>query len=244
MDLRDYKNSTIFREKYWWFIGKRDFIDHLLQRFFGPPNKRRILDVGCGVGDDLGIISRYGEVVVLDSSDETLKYIPDKYHKIRCELSDFTGDAAGFDGVVLFDVLEHLEDDREALEKVNQILLPNGIMVILVPAFSWLWSPHDEYLGHFRRYSRSSLLCLVKGSGFKVIGSGYWNSLLFPPIAAFRLLKRSLEKKVPQGTSDLFELPRLVNYILAQILHVENSLHRLGISFPFGSSVYMVLQKS
>ncbi len=245
MDLKDYKASPDYLKNYWWFVGKRRFIDQLLRRFFGEIKSLKILDVGCGVGDDLEIIGRYGEVVVLDPSDETLKYVPDNFRKIRCEIQDFDWPEDKFDAVVIFDVLEHVPDDAQALSRIGHALKPGGLVVALVPAGQWLWSPHDEYLGHFRRYSRQTLRLLANNQEFTLVALGFWNSFLSLPAIAFRLLKRLLFRYYSHhgNGSDLFLFPRFVNGLLIHILAFESWLFRHGLALPFGLSMYAVWRK-
>lgn len=245
MDLKDYKASPDYLKNYWWFVGKRRFIDQLLRRFFGEIKSLKILDVGCGVGDDLEIISRYGEVVVLDPSDETLKYVPESYRKISCEIQNFDWSEEKFDAAVIFDVLEHVKDDAQALSRIGHALKPGGLVVALVPAGQWLWSPHDEYLGHFRRYNRWTLTKLANNREFTLVALGLWNSWLSLPAIVFRLLKRTLFRYYPRhgNGSDLFPLPKFVNSLLIHILSFESWLFRLGFSLPFGLSLYAVWRK-
>jgi len=245
MDLKDYKNSPEYLKNYWWFVGKRRFIDQLLRRFFGEIKSLKILDVGCGMGDDLEIIGRYGEVMVLDSSDETLKYIPDNYRKIRCEIQNFDWPGEKFDAVVVFDVLEHVKSDAEALSRISQVLKPGGLVVALVPAGQWLWSPHDEYLGHFRRYNRRLLAHLAKGQDLDLMALGFWNNFLSLPTIVFRLGKRFFFRHFDAlgNGSDLFPLPDLANRFLLCILAFESWLFRIGVNLPFGLSIYAVWRK-
>jgi len=243
VDLRDYKNKPAYVKNYWWFVGKRQFIDQLLRRYLGKGENRRILDVGCGVGDDLEIISRYGQVVVLDSDDETLRYIPDQYQKIRCEIQNLDWGEEKFDAAVLFDVLEHVENDSEALGKISQVLKPYGLVVILVPAGPGLWSPHDDYLGHYRRYTKKSLQQLAAHCGLTTYEVGYWNSLFFLPIALYRLAKRRQSPSLQGGSSDLLSLPGVVNQALTWVISLENLWRSRGRGLPWGLSLYTVLKK-
>lgn len=63
-----------------------------------------------------------------------------------------------FDSLVYIDVLEHIEDDRSELERAASLLNPGGSIVVLSPAYQFLYSPFDASIGHYRRYNRASLL--------------------------------------------------------------------------------------
>lgn len=82
--------------------------------------------------------------------------------------------AASIDHAILMDVLEHVEDDAGLLREVGRILTPAGQLLITVPAYQSLWSRHDEFLGHVRRYDRSQLAEVVRRAGFHTIESFYF----------------------------------------------------------------------
>jgi 2-polyprenyl-3-methyl-5-hydroxy-6-metoxy-1,4-benzoquinol methylase len=80
----------------------------------------------------------------------------------------------------MFDVLEHIQDDKKALIKIAGLLKPAGTLIITVPAYSWLYGAHDKMLHHFRRYSKNTLNETIHYSDLKVLKNSYFNTLLFP----------------------------------------------------------------
>ena len=71
--------------------------------------------------------------------------------------------------ILMFDLLEHIKDDRQFLKKIYSLLLPNGHLVIAVPANPKEWRWDDEFYGHFRRYTEDELEDMLIQTGFKPI---------------------------------------------------------------------------
>ena len=88
--------------------------------------------------------------------------------------------AGYFDGIVLFDVLEHLEDEDRFLEAVQFHLARNGKLLVNVPAFEYLFSRYDEAAGHFRRYDIGSFTKVMERNGMAITGWTYWGMPLTP----------------------------------------------------------------
>ena len=88
-------------------------------------------------------------------------------------------------------VFEHIEHDTIALREVHQKLKPGGALLIYVPAFECLWTSLDEKLGHYRRYTKTTLLRLVQQQGFAIEHVRYADCLGFIAALVFRLLNRS-----------------------------------------------------
>lgn len=80
-----------------------------------------------------------------------------------------------FDTILYIDVLEHIEDDIGELAAAADLLAPGGRLVVLAPAWQWLFSPFDAAIGHFRRYDRPGLRGLAP-PGLRVTASFYLDS--------------------------------------------------------------------
>jgi SAM-dependent methyltransferase len=127
-------------------------------------------------------------------------------------LPQLTGVEDGaYDLVALLDVLEHVEEDHEALLSIARKLKPGGKILITVPAHPWMWSAHDEVNHHKRRYTRKGLRKVLLGAGLEIELLSWFNSLLFPLAAAARLVGRvtgnkdSDDKMPPKALNSLFE---------------------------------------
>lgn len=142
--------------------------DVLLDMLAGRSNLR-ILNAGCGSGElSLRLASSGHRVVGVDPEPAHIELAlanaatqptADCTFEV-CGIEDYR-DREGFDCAVSTDVLEHIEDDRAAFEKLASLVKPGGLVLITVPAGPWLFGHHDEALGHYRRYTRTSLRALV-----------------------------------------------------------------------------------
>lgn len=76
-------------------------------------------------------------------------------------LADLLLDPERFDAILYVDVLEHIRDDRQELERAAGLLRPQGRIIVVAPAHGFLFSPFDQAIGHFRRYDRAALRAIA-----------------------------------------------------------------------------------
>jgi len=236
MDYIDYqagKNSEDF-----WFKTKNHLIEILLLKTIRKRNqKSKILNIGVGTGDDLGLLNKYGENYIIDTNKKALDLIDKSLYKEKkvadaCELpfeEDF------FDIVVAFDVFEHIKEDEKAILEIYRVLKKHGKLIFSVPAFQFLFSSHDKALKHQRRYNKKRLKTLLKK--FKNLKLYYWNSTLFPLMAIIRLVKKNFKPKVEQPNS------KIVNIIGYRILSLENQIIKYNLSLSPGLSIFGIGEK-
>jgi SAM-dependent methyltransferase len=224
---------------HWYFRGRLAVLLAALERTL-PPRPCRLVELGCGTGNVLQALRRFGDAVGVEH-DETMRAV---------------GAAAGLDiragtlpdavpvpedwadAVLLLDVIEHVDDDVAALRAARRITRPGGVVMVSVPAYAWLWSGHDVALGHRRRYTASRLRAALVAAGLHVQDVGYFNTALFPAIAAVRLVKRL----GGGGGHDLRRPPALINGALTALFAFERHLV-LRPGLPFGSSVLAVARR-
>lgn len=150
------------------YLLRRDRILALLSS--RPPG--RLLEVGCGAGTLMADMVRLGHHCVgLETSADALalatalrQALPGQ-GEVHSQPGDWVG---GFDLVAAFDVLEHIEQDGEALAQWRGWIAPGGRLMIAVPAHSARWGPGDVWAGHFRRYEAAGLRSLLERRGFAV----------------------------------------------------------------------------
>lgn len=94
-------------------------------------------------------------------------YLSAQYTDVT-ELASFPRLEGGFDTVVCLNVIEHVDDDRQALENIRAVLAEDGRAIVLVPSGPWNFGSLDRVLGHKRRYTVESLQRLAAGAGFEV----------------------------------------------------------------------------
>lgn len=233
MDLRDHRLGI--SPDFFWFRAKRGLIRILLER--APGKGGRILNVGAGVGEDMSVISAYGAVHVVDTEPESIRLIPESLvaEKRVCDACALDYPDGFFDIALAFDTLEHIGNDRRAVQEMTRVLRPGGTLIVSVPAFNFLFSAHDRVLGHHRRYTMRSLNALM--SGLERVDAGFWTFSLFFPLAAQRLANRK------KDMTRYFELPRWVDGFFYWLLNVENKLIERGCHLPVGTSIYCVWRK-
>lgn len=228
-------------QDHWWFLARRRILKRLIERVVQPPKKARILEVGCGTGHNLAMLKSFGRVQAseLDRCARALanKRLPGKVKSAKLpDLSMFERNA--YDLVALLDVLEHVPDDLASLRAIHRRLKPGGALLLTVPANPWMWSAHDATHHHFRRYTKRQLNDLFLRSGLEVQLLSYFNSLLFPLVAAARVLgkitrKDSADDKLPSAP---------VNAVLEKIFGFEAGL--IGrVPMPFGVSLVAVVRR-
>lgn len=133
-----------------------------------------------------------GEAGVLNARSRGLKTV------VHSTLEAARFHANSLHAASLFDVLEHIEDDRSLLTSLHNSLVPSGRLYITVPAHRWLWSSADDYAGHYRRYTRRSLSAVLTDSGYEVEYSSYIFRALPLPI----LILRTLPWRLGLGSKD------------------------------------------
>lgn len=243
--------KTEFEKKYhdlekdhFWFKARRNYILQLLKKI---PKDVKILDIGCSSGvlinDLLNIGFKAENLYGIDISPKAIHLC--KKNGIQ---NSFVMDAQKislsekFDIILVSDCLEHLEKDQKVLDNWCDLMKPNGMAYIFVPAFMSLWSEHDEVNMHFRRYTKRELNTKLIKSDFEVIKSSYWNFFLFLPIFLFRFIGRLKENNKHKNTGNLEKIP-LFNGLLFKLLKFENKLLDY-FNFPFGLSVYCIAKKT
>jgi SAM-dependent methyltransferase len=192
--------------------GMRHFNEHMF-RTIRPFLGTSIVEAGSGHGNITDYLLSCGEVTATDVESTALERLHAAYtgyDNIRILRWDMTEplalpeDAPLPDTVVCLNVLEHIEDHHTALVNARRLLEPTGgRLVLLVPAHAALYSPLDEQVGHFRRYSRQSLEDVMTGAGFEVEHVQWFNLLGF---FGWWLNGRVLEReRLPTAQLGLFE---------------------------------------
>jgi SAM-dependent methyltransferase len=220
-----------------------NYVGWIFRELIAPDLGRSVLEIGAGIGTFSSRIASHPKVERLtcvevdpscaETATRTLASAP-----TRTTVEYLVGDYFGvqlpkdrYDTALLINVLEHLEDDRAALRKARSELRMDGTLVIFVPAFEVLMSDLDRRLGHYRRYTTSSLRQLLERAGFTVTALRYYNLVGFLGwLWRFRILGRTSQS------------PGLVRFFDRVILPVQLRLER-AVALPIGQSVYAVARK-
>lgn len=243
--MQDAYQETLRRtqERHWWYAARRRILAATLRRERArglPPGP--IFDLGCGVGANLPMLQEFGQVIGVDASPIAVQSCHDRgFGSVRRADLDQPG-GLGEPGqasvVVLADVIEHLDDEGPCLRAAHELLAPDGLLLVTVPAYRALWGPSDEVAGHRRRYARSSLRRVIEPL-FRVTHLGHFNTLLFPLVAAGRVVERALGRAGDEAA----ELPPApINAALREIFALEALVAPVA-PLPWGVSLLCVARR-
>ncbi|MFD0696833.1 methyltransferase domain-containing protein [Paenibacillus sp. GCM10027628] len=245
MEQTIYLKMDRLEHEHWWFVSRRSIIETVLRsqvKSIGPDFQ--ILDAGCGTGGNLDFLSSLGpNVTGLEMEPDAAEIARSKSGKAVYigSLPDQIPFAdESFDLIVLLDVLEHIEDDMGALAALTAKLKPGGNLLITVPAFSFLWSSHDESHHHKRRYRLNELIRKMSHCNLHPKYASYFNTWLFPVIALVRILQNKLRST--RKTDDLSLPSRFLNQLLMSVMSSERHILKHG-KMPFGVSIIAIGQK-
>ena len=230
---------------HWWFRARRLILRDLLARLKWPPQPK-ILEVGVGPGYNLleiypsdarlegaepdptlaGLAASRGTAPVFNASIDQLP----------SEIQE-----GSYDGVTMFDVLEHIPDDAHALQIVNRKLKPGGRVALSVPAYMWLWGQQDIVNQHCRRYTMTEVRRKLQTAHFTIERMTYFNTFLFLPIAVVRLISR-FSRQAYKAEGDFAYVRRSSNALLFTLFGAERFALRY-LHFPFGVSIFAVARK-
>jgi SAM-dependent methyltransferase len=229
---------------HWWFVGRRHIIASFIQRLIGKlsTDRPRILDVGCGTGANLEMLSAFGEAEGVDVAAEALSFCRSRglCSVKQGEAENLPYEDSTFDLVTGLDVVEHLDDDLAGLREMYRVLRPGGRILLFVPAFMFLWGVQDDISHHRRRYTLPEIIDVVRRAGFDVDRATYVNITFFGPILLGRVLMR-LTGFRPESENNL--TVGFLNGFLGKIFAAEALLLK-SLNFPFGVSAICVAQRS
>lgn len=240
MDIQELSEMHAQEISYWWHIGRRRVLNKLLHRFLSLRHGQKVLDVGCGTGVNFAWLRRWGEVHGLDYSSDALAFC----HQTQAYDELVQGDASNFDVnhaydlLTAFDVLEHLENDSQALATWYKPLKSGGLIYITVPAHQWLFSAHDRALHHYRRYSVGELRQKLIQAGFKIRFISPFFFFTFPIVAIVRLINKNKSAQTSYQTT-----PPVLSNILVFLSSLEAWFLSKGVPLPFGSSIVVIGEK-
>jgi SAM-dependent methyltransferase len=242
MDSHEYERLARFEEWYWWHRGRQAIVQRLLA--FYAPACARILDVGCGTGATTLGLRRFGPVIAMDVARRALEVAGGRGIAVaQASIARLPARASAFDLVVALDVLEHVEDDAGAAREMHAVLRPGGLLLVTVPAYPWLWSGHDEALGHRRRYLRRPLIAALERGGFEVVFCAYAMASILPAAVLVRLYERWIRRGPARRESGYVPVPAPLNALLAWLTSAGSRVLP-WIRMPFGLSLVAVARRA
>lgn len=234
---------------HWWHRGKRWMLNKVIRILVERHFKRSVVvDLGCGTGALVHEIDRYACGIGVDAAPEALEFCRKRGVRRLCaadiEKPHLPFRDSTVDVVVLADCLEHSRDDVALLHEASRVLVNEGALVILVPAYRWLWSYWDVILGHRRRYTRSSLRRTASAAGLVVVRHTYMLMFLLPIAIMWRGTRQLWFRNDPmRAGSDFVRLPGFLNELFFCFYRWENILAE-HMRLPFGLSLMAVCRKT
>lgn len=243
MDAALMKATLAVDEHHWWYRGRRRVIRAELDKLMLPPDAL-ILDAGCGSGRTLQELADYGRVRGIELDENAAELARGRgLGEVRVgRVEELPWEDATFDLITCLDVIEHTPDDITALSELRRVCRPAGWLLVTVPAYQALWSRHDEFNHHYRRYSRASLRGSALAAGWRVVRMSAFNSLLLGPAAAVRVAQRRFGTHNGY-TNDLELGPAWLNDVLERPLEWEAGWLARGRTLPMGLSLLVLLQR-
>lgn len=245
-----YRQIVAAQDTHWWFVARR----HILARLIASLDQHNpsVLEIGCGPGGNLPMLARLGPLCAVELDDYALSIARQRTPTADIRRGWLPENLPfadrQFDLICLFDVLEHVEDDHAALTAIAQRLTPTGYIILTVPAYAWLYGPHDRTHHHHRRYTARALCQHARAAGLQPERSGYFNTLLFAPIALVRLFQRITARSTStaKGPSPVASTPpaRLKSALNRALTHLF-ATEALVIPYtflPFGISAIAILR--
>jgi SAM-dependent methyltransferase len=217
-----------------------------IMRRFPPPGTLFDLGGGSGYNTEQFEKAGYPSVLVEPSKEGVLLAVHQRglAQAVCASLEDAQFRQHSLPSVGLFDVLEHISDDRATLATLHSLLVPGGRLYLTVPAYQALWSPHDELLGHYRRYTVGQVRERFEAAGFDIEFASHLFTFLPPIIWLTKALpyrlglrrKTSLQQIKRQLNPKLGLGGRLLDLLLGREL---KAIER-GRSLRFGSTCLVV----
>jgi SAM-dependent methyltransferase len=239
--------SEIEREHY-WFAARRDVVLDAMRAEVPDLVSRALFDVGCGSGGLIAFLAESGIPLAgaCDAYPESLALVRERVSAplLLVDEGRLPPLAHGQSLVGMFDVLEHIDDDKGTLGHLFEVLEPGGFLVLTVPAHPFLFDEMDEIAHHRRRYTRRELRAKLRGAGFAVRRLAHFMSPLVPLVVvrwAARVFggRRTAHQR---REAELRVVPGL-NGLMRAVLRLERPLVSAGGGLPFGTSLVAVVER-
>jgi ubiquinone/menaquinone biosynthesis C-methylase UbiE len=229
---------------HFWFQGFRRFVSPLLKQAAGGRSGLRILDCGCGTGNNLGMLRAFGRATGIDITFSGLAYARKQGERLvaRASATSLPFSDGSFEIVTSFDVIYAFDDEMAAavLSEMHRVLAPGGTLVLNVAALPILRGNHSVLGGEVQRYTRSGLRRHLERAGFVVRRLTYTNASILPIVAGVRFAQRI--RGHHESNSEMTVPAAPINLALSGILAIEAAALRV-VNMPLGSSLLTLAQK-
>jgi len=253
-----YKEYYIHERNHWFFLARNKIILDTVRRLVKKNNSTsiKILNIGVATGYTSVLLQEFGEVDSIEYDKDCYDFVVNNVPEIKVtngSILELPYNEGSFDLVCAFDVIEHVKDDELAVKEMKRVAKQDGFVFVTVPAYMFLWTNHDEINIHERRYSRKYLKYRFRPDG-NIEYSSYFNTILFPLIASYRLFISGFRKNDNKNSdsdddetigkdlaigSDVGILNKMLYYLFSS----ESLFFNLNLKFPFGVSIMLLWKK-
>ena len=229
---------------HFWFRGFRRFVRPLLDEVTGGRRDLRMLDCGCGTGNNMELLRPYGRPMGFDLTGGGLDLArPRGLPVARADITRIPFLDNTFDLVSAFDVLQCVPDDLGAVREMTRIVKPGGTVIATVAAFDVLSGDHAAVWHEVRRYNQGMVTRLCVDAGLTLHRVKFIFASLFPLMLAVRVTQRLLRPYRPLRPDTDIAVPSTpVNALLTGLVNAEAALSR-RVPMPIGSSLVIVARK-
>jgi len=229
---------------HFWFHGFRRFVAPSIRDLARGRTDLRLLDCGCGVGQNIALLAPYGQVAGFDLTAGGVQATRALGHPVvQADLTRIPFESAAFDIATSFDVLQCVPDDHTAIQEMARIVRPGGVVVLTVAALGILRGDHAEVWHEVRRYTPASARALIESAGLRPERVDFLFASLFPLMLAARMTQRLLRPiRGVRADTDISVPSPPVNAALTWLVQKEAALSRHA-PMPIGSSLLVVGRK-
>jgi 2-polyprenyl-3-methyl-5-hydroxy-6-metoxy-1,4-benzoquinol methylase len=245
MDIKERYYKSYFQTRHFWEMSRVNFIEWLIRKHIGKCHS--VIDAGCGDCAVSSVLAQKYDGCIFTGVDialscrEQAEIQQDLPQNLKL-VNSWDSVTAQVELILLLDVLEHIREPQTFLAFLKQKLVQNGYMIITVPAFQYLFSEHDRFLQHYRRYKYSNLKKELQNAGFQIVTGGYFFALLLLPRFVQKIFNLPAAKE-----NALRPVTGWLNRLLAVILTIDARmtffLCQKNIFIP-GLSCAIIVRKS
>ena len=229
---------------HFWFRGFRAYVVPVLEEIAAGRRDLRLIDCGCGTGNNILLLKPYGQAFGFDLTREgAVRALRTERPVVQADIEHIPYKAETFDIATSFDVVQSVPDDGAALKEMARVLKPGGYAVLNVSALELLRADHAEVWNELHRYTPATAGRLVGDAGLQVVSISFLFASLFPLMLGVRMWQKMLRPfRDPQGDSELHVPPEPINAALTWLVEREAALSR-RLPMPIGSSLLIVARK-
>ncbi len=247
MHASEFSVMRACEDTHWWYVGLHEITLDFINQLAVPGDNSQFLDAGCGTGGFIEKCSNsHPEIVGMEPSEFAFNELKSRETELlaRADLLRSPFPDNSFEIVLSHDVIGLFSGEQLKLgvKQLCRMVRPGGFLILNLPAFQWLISSHDKFVGNKTRFQRDLIKALLEAEGMEIQTSTYRLFFLFPLVAASRLIDRCRNRG--EVTHSDVRMPNaMVNRILLWTLRMENRLIRKGIRFPWGLSIFVIARK-